>query len=152
MIMPMVGLGARPLATPYNVTTGRNKMATQRFVLPLSRRRALAAAASVDPRTIQRYLDGQRVASLCSERIERALGDAGLAHLVRGGDAPPPRPTLTANAATLRRLAVVHGVDPRSILRELREPGGVKGMAGERARQAVHELQESTQTTESDHE
>jgi|HubBroStandDraft_2_1064218.scaffolds.fasta_scaffold359949_2 hypothetical protein len=39
--------------------------------------------------------------------------------------------------ATLRRLSVAHDVDPRSILRELREPGSVRGMAGERARNAV---------------
>jgi len=43
----------------------------------------------------------------------------------------------TIPAATLRRLSATHDVDPRSILRELREPGSVRGMAGERARKAV---------------
>jgi carbamoylphosphate synthase small subunit len=47
----------------------------------------------------------------------------------------------TIAAATLRRLAAVHDVDPRSILRELREPGSVRGMAGERARKAVSAYQ-----------
>ncbi|HEY6357725.1 MAG TPA: hypothetical protein VIX35_05750 [Vicinamibacterales bacterium] len=41
------------------------------------------------------------------------------------------------STATLRRLSAAHDVDPRSILRELREPGSVRGMAGERARRAV---------------
>jgi hypothetical protein len=44
------------------------------------------------------------------------------------------------DAATLRRLSVAHLVDPRSITRELREPGCVRGMAGERARAAVADL------------
>jgi len=48
----------------------------------------------------------------------------------------PPIPT-----ATLRRLSAAHDVDPRSILRELREPGSVRGMAGERARKAVSSYQ-----------
>ena len=43
----------------------------------------------------------------------------------------------TLPAATLRRLSAAHDVDPRSILRELREPGSVRGMAGERARKAL---------------
>jgi hypothetical protein len=44
-------------------------------------------------------------------------------------------------SATLRRLSAAHDVDPRSILRELREPGSVRGMAGERARRAVDAYQ-----------
>lgn len=122
-------------------------MAAQRFVLPLSRQRAVAAAASVDPRTIRRYLAGLSVASLCLERIERALGNAGLAHLIRRA---PPAATASErapDAATLRRLAVAHDIDPRSILRELREPGSVRGMAGDRAREAIRELQQSTHPT-----
>jgi len=43
----------------------------------------------------------------------------------------------TIPASVLRRLAATHDVDPRSILRELREPGSVRGMAGERAKRAV---------------
>jgi hypothetical protein len=48
-----------------------------------------------------------------------------------------PRPIPTA---TLRRLAADHDVDPRSILRELRAPGSVCGMAGERCRAALRAL------------
>ena len=44
-------------------------------------------------------------------------------------------------ASTLRRLSAAHDVDPRSILRELREPGSVRGMAGERARKALNAYQ-----------
>lgn len=124
----------------------RNKMATQYVALPLSRRRAVASAASVDPRTLGRYLDGNRVSSLAAERIERALRDAGLTHLVRHGEARTTGEQ-SADAATVRRLAVAHDIDPRSILRELREPGSVRGMAGERAREAVRELQQSTHPT-----
>jgi hypothetical protein len=82
---------------------------------------------------------------LAAERIERALRNAGLEHLLRKGDGAPPSPT--TDAATIRRLAVAHSVDPRSIARELREPGSVRGMAGERAREAVRELQQSTHPT-----
>lgn len=41
--------------------------------------------------------------------------------------------------ATLRRLAAAHDVDPRTILREWREPGSVKGMTGDRCRRAISE-------------
>jgi hypothetical protein len=54
------------------------------------------------------------------------------------GTAPQPAPN--PDTATLRRLAVAHDVDPRSIVRELRQPGSVRGMAGARARAAVREL------------
>jgi hypothetical protein len=37
----------------------------------------------------------------------------------------------------LRRIALEHGVDPRTILREFERPGCVRGLAGERARRAV---------------
>lgn len=50
---------------------------------------------------------------------------------------PATAPASRPDTASLRRLAVEFGVDPRSILRELREPGSVKGMAGERARAAA---------------
>ncbi len=56
----------------------------------------------------------------------------------------PPPSAPRPDAATLRRLAVTHDVDPRSIVRELREPGSVRGMAGARARAAVHELRRGT--------
>ena len=52
----------------------------------------------------------------------------------------PPPSLARPDAATLRRLAVAHDVDPRSIVRELREPGSVRGMAGARARAAASEL------------
>jgi carbamoylphosphate synthase small subunit len=52
----------------------------------------------------------------------------------------------TIPAAPLRRLSAAHDVDPRSILRELREPGSVRGMAGERARKAVSAYQASAQS------
>ena len=48
-------------------------------------------------------------------------------------------PTIPASA--LRRLSAAHDVDPRSILRELREPGSVRGMAGERCREALRTYQ-----------
>ena len=47
--------------------------------------------------------------------------------------------------ATLRRHSAAHDVDPRTILRELREPGSVRGMSGERARRAVSEHQARVQ-------
>ena len=47
---------------------------------------------------------------------------------------------------TLRRLSAAHDVDPRSILRELREPGSVRGMAGDRCRQALSEYQAKKQS------
>ena len=47
------------------------------------------------------------------------------------------------SAATLRRLSAAHDVDPRSILRELREPGSVRGMAGERCREALRAHREA---------
>lgn len=56
----------------------------------------------------------------------------------------PPPPVLRPDAATLRRLAVTHDVDPRSIVRELLKPGSVRGMAGTRARAAVRELRRVT--------
>jgi len=49
------------------------------------------------------------------------------------------------DAATLRKLAVVHLVDPRTICRELNAPGSVKGMTGDRARAAVAELRALTE-------
>jgi hypothetical protein len=51
----------------------------------------------------------------------------------------------TISAPALRRLSAAHDVDPRTILRELREPGSVHGMAGERARRAVSEHQARAQ-------
>jgi carbamoylphosphate synthase small subunit len=51
------------------------------------------------------------------------------------------------SAATLRRLSAAHDVDPRSILRELREPGSVRGMAGERARKALSAYQQTKDNT-----
>ena len=44
------------------------------------------------------------------------------------------------DTATIRRLAVTYSVDPRSIRREMREPGSVRGMAGHRVREALASL------------
>jgi hypothetical protein len=52
----------------------------------------------------------------------------------------PPNRSSRPDANTLRRLAVKYGVDPRSIRREWDEARSVRGMAGERARDAVAEL------------
>lgn len=49
--------------------------------------------------------------------------------------------SLSIPTATLRRLSAEHDVDPRSIMRELREPESVRGMAGERARKALSAYQ-----------
>jgi hypothetical protein len=46
-------------------------------------------------------------------------------------------------ATTLRRLSVAHDVDPRSILKELREPGSVRGTAGDRCRDALRAFEAS---------
>lgn len=40
---------------------------------------------------------------------------------------------------TARRLAVEHHLDPRTVIREHREPGCVRGDAGRRARVALTE-------------
>ncbi len=45
----------------------------------------------------------------------------------------------TIDSARARELAVAAGVDPRSIIRELRAPGSVRGMAGHRARRVLAE-------------
>jgi len=57
----------------------------------------------------------------------------------------PDPPVLST--ATLRRLSAAHDVDPRSILRELRQPGSVRGMAGERCRQALRAHQAKVQSS-----
>lgn len=41
------------------------------------------------------------------------------------------------DAAALRRLAVAASCDPRTVARELREPGSVKGLPGDRIRAAL---------------
>jgi hypothetical protein len=43
----------------------------------------------------------------------------------------------------LRRLSSAHDVDPRSILKELREPGSVRGTAGDRCRDALRAFEAS---------
>jgi hypothetical protein len=43
-------------------------------------------------------------------------------------------------AAILRRIAVRSSTDPRTVLREWRSPGSVKGMSGDRIRRALAEL------------
>lgn len=39
--------------------------------------------------------------------------------------------------ATLRRLAVEHEIDERTLAKEFEEPGSVRGFTGDRARRAV---------------
>lgn len=51
--------------------------------LPASVAREVAVAASVDPRTLRRYLRGASVANMCACRISRALKERGLEHLIR---------------------------------------------------------------------
>jgi hypothetical protein len=51
--------------------------------LNASQTRAISVAASCDPRTLRRYVTGERVQPLCQERIERALREAGLEAFVR---------------------------------------------------------------------
>jgi hypothetical protein len=46
--------------------------------LSASAQREISVAASCDPRTLRRYLDGEVVAPMCAARIERALTSAGL--------------------------------------------------------------------------
>jgi len=45
-------------------------------------RRRIAVAAAVDPRTVDRYLRGQTVASTCTARIRDALARLGLDALI----------------------------------------------------------------------
>jgi hypothetical protein len=52
------------------------------------------------------------------------------------------------DTAALRILATNHGVDPRSIQREMREAGSVRGMAGIRARAAVREWRDALSVRE----
>jgi hypothetical protein len=67
--------------------------------LTASRIRAVAVAASVDPRTVRRYLDGYPVIGLCAERIEHALREPGREHLIREGGPTPRRANLPPTAA-----------------------------------------------------
>ena len=46
-------------------------------------------------------------------------------------------------ATILRRLSAAHDVDPRSILKELRAPGSVRGTAGDRCRDALRAYEAS---------
>lgn len=39
--------------------------------------REIAVAAEVDPRTVQRYLRGDKVSGLCARRIRRAIEMSG---------------------------------------------------------------------------
>jgi len=64
--------------------------------LTASRVRAIAVESFTDPRTVERYVAGERVMPLCAARIERALAKAGLHELIatayargRGRSSPP---------------------------------------------------------------
>ncbi len=54
--------------------------------LPAHELRRLSVAASVDPRTFQKAISGGQVSPMPLARIERALHDCGLEHLL-----PPKR-------------------------------------------------------------
>jgi hypothetical protein len=54
----------------------------QRPTIAASVVRAVAVAASVDPRTVRRYARGEPVALMCAVRIERALAGAGLHEVI----------------------------------------------------------------------
>lgn len=47
--------------------------------------------------------------------------------------------TIPIDAATLRRLSVAAEVDPRSIRKELKQPGSVRGLPGHRIRAVLRE-------------
>jgi hypothetical protein len=51
------------------------------------------------------------------------------------------RPQAYIPSALARELAARHQIDPRSLAREAAVPGSVRGMAGDRARAALAELQ-----------
>lgn len=55
--------------------------------LPAHKVRAVAVAAEVDPRSVRRYLAGQRVQPSLKERIERALRAMDLIEVVASGQA-----------------------------------------------------------------
>jgi hypothetical protein len=53
---------------------------------PLFILRRIAAAADADPRTVARYLRGQRIrVGAVAERIARAVVEAGMAHAAAAG-------------------------------------------------------------------
>lgn len=56
----------------------------------------------------------------------------------------PAQRTHPTDAASVRRLAVTADADPRTVLRELRKPGSVRGMAGQRIRAALQAFSTSS--------
>lgn len=46
-------------------------------------------------------------------------------------------PRTRIDTATARKLAVAASADPRTVLREFRQPGSVRGMAGHRVRRVL---------------
>jgi hypothetical protein len=62
-------------------------IAHRKFPLPAHLLIRVSAEAPADPRTVRKVLLGESVSPLARERIERALRDRGLFHLVpRAGD------------------------------------------------------------------
>jgi hypothetical protein len=74
--------GGRPVAA------GGESQGRSTPSLPTLDIRVLSCDALVAERTLRKYLNGGRVAAMCMARIERALRERGLDHLVRrdGGE------------------------------------------------------------------
>ena len=53
--------------------------------LPAHLLREIAVAADTDPRTVARYVAGEKIKPLCAKRIERALRARGLQVLAEVG-------------------------------------------------------------------
>jgi len=59
-------------------------------IIPAAILRELSVRASVDPRTLRRYVAGDAVSMLPCMRIEQALREQGLEHLIRSRTSSPP--------------------------------------------------------------
>jgi hypothetical protein len=57
--------------------------------------------------------------------------------VAHAGYAVSMQEVIRLDAATLRRLAVVASTDPRTVAKEIRQPGGVRGLPGQRIRTAL---------------
>lgn len=72
--------------------------------------RRVAVLAAVDPRTVARYLRGERVASTCASRIGQALADVAPS-LVAVGAQARELANLETQAADLRALVMRRDLD-----------------------------------------
>jgi hypothetical protein len=64
---------------------GATKTVDEARRLPAHQLRRISVAAEVDPRTVARFIAGAPTKGLHRERVERALRDAGFAHLCAAG-------------------------------------------------------------------